>query len=217
MDLVRAHPIWIFGTGFGAACAFVVTIFLPMTTAYLTSQIETMKPAQERLVAAEAKIAEMAKDLAKIRADRDDALQRNPFSGSSIYPIGLADVELGAPISRVLDNYKNVKSEGENEKKPTYLTATVDHPIFSGVVYYPSYDKKEKGSATVGAILFHIKSDAIAPESLKRRFTQMFGPPLAESKGRAYWQTPKKQVVELELTTVFLMNGSYVPEWAKKE
>lgn len=215
MDSIRDHPIWLFGAGVAAASAFVVTIYVPMITTYLTAQIETLKPVQERLKTAEEANAALVKELIAVKAQRDAALQTVHFAGLSVYPNSLGTVVLGSPFAKVSAVYKKIKIFGDDEKRPDYVSVDTGHPFFHTATYYPNYDNR--GGATVKAILFYSPMNSAARLAHHNHFSQVFGSPFAESRGRTFWKATPRENIELDLDSLYVTLPTEVPLWFNKK
>lgn len=191
---------------------FMGTVVVPLTTSYLSARVENLTSLTANAQVKAEELEQTKKKLERAEAALANAVSENPFVQGSVYPSGLDDIVIGTPIAKVYERFPDAKLEEEDGR---YVSAKTSHPLFWSVTYYL---EKSAGGGRVRGMLFHLNPNSkLTHEAIKARFTVLYGEPVAQSKGRAFWPSPTpRETIEVLMSGGYGVDPSnYRPPWLK--
>jgi hypothetical protein len=159
---------------------------------------------ETKLTAARKQIEVLERRLAKADSDIRDAQSAGLFIAGSPYPVGLSEVRIGDPISKLDALYP-----GKIEKKEgrSWWSLNRAHSIVYSATYYQTGDK-------VTQILFHLDSSikGVDKEFLHRKLREALGEPvISSSKNQRLWENRAGTSVVMDVdddsSSIFLVRA----------
>lgn len=186
-----------------STAVFFMTVVLPLRVDLLTAKVERLTDVTANAMATAEKLERVEKHLAEALAAQRLATAKSPFSGRSVYPLGLDLVVLGTPVAELVKRHP----DGTWDEDKTYFSvAKSDSEGVTGATYYfdNAGDRRK-----VNFILFHLKGgDPTVDEILRKHFLTTFGEPNLARRQSALWKATDREWVVIKPYSV--LGGSFL-------
>lgn len=222
----KDHPIIIAAIAVAATTTFCYQFVIPTYTTSLNNSIESLKKNQIELSSKSLdlnkKIEALTKKLEISEKTNKDLLsqleiaqEKNLFSNTDSYPIGLGSIKIGDPMSLIFNTYPK---DSINLSQIGYITVKNQHRIFSTITYYSNHDEKKP---KISHIMFSIDyKTKLNDDFLQKKIIDSFGMPETWEWDKYYsWPTKDNLIIYKDGNLSFqLMDSNHSPiVWPQKK
>ena len=173
-----------------------MTVVIPLRVDLLTTKIERLTELSASSAATVKELEHVKRELAETRAAMQASLQKSPFQGQSVYPIGFDDVVIGTPVTELTSRYPD--GEWDEERAYYSVTAKTDGVVSAGTYYFTETGSNGK----VAHILFHLAyNNGAASNLIQKHFFATFGEPNAIRRKNRLWKATRREWITLDSLT----------------
>ena len=196
VDAWKKHPIYFVGLGVCLGIAFAMCWLAPAQQGQLRYEVEDsrrevaasraqVQEVDKKLVGANTTLATLEKKIHDQGVELSLAQLAAGFPLGSPYPVGLTEIKIGDPITRITERFG---PETINKTEETYWTVKVDHPWVRTITYYfCETDRLPR----VSHLLIFLKNGSPLRDSdvLVAKLTDLLGQPVVDARKRDHTWT----------------------------
>lgn len=185
----KDHPLSIAVVVAVGTSVFFMTVVIPLRVDLLTAKVDRLTELSASALSISNELERTKRELTESRAALQASLQKSPFQGGSVYPIGFDAVVIGTAKADVVNRYSNGKWDEENAYYS--VKSKVDGVVRSATYYFT--DEK------VSLILFHLEGgEKAGAELVRKHLLATFGEPDATRRKDMLWKATKREWVTVE-------------------
>lgn len=186
----KDHPLIVAVIAAASTAVFFMTVVVPLRVDLLTSKVERLTSTAAEAMAVAEKLEKAEKELADARLAQKLATQRNPFTGRSVYPIGLDRAVLGTPVNAVLELYPRGEWDDDSEY---YSVASLENSVVKEATFY--FDGKGDKRVVRSVLFFFAGVNSISDEIVYKHFLSTFGEPIKGKRKAILWKATDREWV----------------------
>lgn len=182
----KDHPLAIAVVVAVGTSIFFMTVVIPLRVDLLTAKVERLTEINASALSISNELERTKQALSETRVALQATLQKAPFQGRTVYPIGYDAVVIGTVKADVVSRYPN----GEWDEENSYYSVKSElNGIVRGATYY--FDEEK-----VSLILFHLEGREKAGSSIVRKhFLTTFGEPDGTRRKDMFWKATDREWV----------------------
>lgn len=185
----KDHPLAIAVVVAVGTSVFFMTVVIPLRVDLLTAKVERLTEINASALSINNELERTKQELSETRAALQATLQKSPFQGRSVYPIGYDAVVVGTVKADVVSRYPSGKWDEENSY---YSVKSELNGIVREAAYY--FDKEK-----VSMILFLLEGREKAGSNIVRKhFLTTFGEPDGTRRKDMFWKATDREWVIVE-------------------
>lgn len=205
---LKHHPIVVGAAAalavFGATVTYFTQVAIPIQTAQIQNDLVASRAEvatlQKQNTATAAKIDELNKEVAALKARALSSELNLEFAAGNPYPPGLGLVKMGDALELIAKYYP----ETSIEKRSGWWSIKVQHAVFRSVTFYFDRSVSEKDRRVTQLLL--LADSNLPPSVIPNKIVEAFGQPYASGpKKDCYkWKVGSKLFVAAESTTMLI-------------
>ena len=185
----KDHPLAIAVVVAVGTSVFFMTVVIPLRVDLLTARVERLTELNASALSISNELERTKRELSETHAALQASLQKTPFQGRSVYPIGFDAVVIGTAKADVVSRYPS----GEWDEEHAYYSvkSKVDGIVRQATYYY--------SDGKVSMILFFLSGgEKAGTDIVRKHFLTTFGEPDATRRRDMFWKATNREWVVVE-------------------